>query len=276
MTTELENLESEEELITTAQQAISQCNWVVGECAAKWTERYAKGRTDTDFSALIGLSPDQVYQRRRVWETFSDVYADYNRLKWSHFYVALNWEDAPECLQWAEENEATVVEMKAWRRALRGEDLTTDADEQQTDMMSGDPGIAFVPDQLSTVQDPASFAQPALAGETSAELAGVQRAGSASETVQGVARETGEKPYAPFNSGVVTPPRAVGEEPPKSTVPLSVQAEQFLKKMTGTLNRMSKTLSPELIKVMKERSDEELEEFQTAYESFQEKVKLLS
>ena len=57
---------------------------------------------------MIGLSGDQVYQRRRVWEAFADVHQDYATLKWSHFYVALNWDDASECLQWANEMEATV------------------------------------------------------------------------------------------------------------------------------------------------------------------------
>ena len=49
-------LETEQELIANAQVAISNCNWTVGECASKWTERYAKGRTDADFGALVGLS----------------------------------------------------------------------------------------------------------------------------------------------------------------------------------------------------------------------------
>ena len=71
--------ESEDELISRAQVAVSQCNWSVGECAYKWTEKYARGRTDADFGVLVGLSPDQVFQRRRVWETFADVHAVYAR-----------------------------------------------------------------------------------------------------------------------------------------------------------------------------------------------------
>ena len=93
--------ETEEELISKAQSAVSQSNWIVGECAAKWTTKYAKGRTDADFATMVGLTPDQVFQRRRVWETFGDVFEDYPKLKWSHFYVALTWDDAPECLQCA-------------------------------------------------------------------------------------------------------------------------------------------------------------------------------
>jgi len=33
--------ESEAQLVSRAQEAVSQCRWVVGECAAMWTERYA-------------------------------------------------------------------------------------------------------------------------------------------------------------------------------------------------------------------------------------------
>ena len=61
----------------------------------KWTEKYARGRTDADFADPVGPEADQVFQRRRVWETFADVHAGYASLKWSHFYAALTWDDAP-------------------------------------------------------------------------------------------------------------------------------------------------------------------------------------
>jgi hypothetical protein len=76
--------ETEDQLVQRAQQALSRCNWEIGDCAAAWTKRFARGRADADFGALIGLSGDQVYQRRRVWETFHDVYERYGELKWSH------------------------------------------------------------------------------------------------------------------------------------------------------------------------------------------------
>ena len=130
--------DTEAELIQRAQLALSSCSWEVGECAAQWTQRFARGRTDADFAMLIGLSADQVYQRRRVWETFADVRANYPALKWSHFYSALTWEDAAECLEWAQEIQATVAEMKAWRRAQRGEDLTQAAAEEPYSMLLGE------------------------------------------------------------------------------------------------------------------------------------------
>ena len=73
--------DSESALISRAQSALSHCNWEVGECAALWTKRFAKGRTDADFGILVGLSADQVFQRRRVWETFGDVSENYPALK---------------------------------------------------------------------------------------------------------------------------------------------------------------------------------------------------
>lgn len=124
--------ETERELIESARLALSSCNWTVGECAAKWCERYSRGRNDADFGAMVGLSGDQIYQRRRVWEQFADVVDDHSQLKWSHFYVALTWEDRDEVLAWADENQATVAEMKAWRRMQNGEDLTLDGSAAET------------------------------------------------------------------------------------------------------------------------------------------------
>lgn len=121
---------SEEDLIERARQSLSQSNWVVGECAEEWTQRYSKGRTDEAFGQMVGLSREQVYQRRAVWTTFRNTYSKYPDLAWSFFYVALLWEDAVECLEWAQENEASVAEMRAWRRAQHDEDLFVPASDE--------------------------------------------------------------------------------------------------------------------------------------------------
>ncbi len=73
--------ETEKELIQRARTAVSQCNWTVGECAVQWTKKFARGRTDADFGEQVGMSGDQVYQRRRVCETFTDVKENYSALK---------------------------------------------------------------------------------------------------------------------------------------------------------------------------------------------------
>ena len=227
---EMEVTESEEQLVQTARDAISRCNWLVGECAAKWTRRYAKGRTDADFAAMVGLSPDQVYQRRRVWETFADVADNYPSLKWSHFYVALNWDDAPECLAWAEENQATVAEMKAWRRLQHGEDLTAKAAEDQTE------SIEVMPAEPAVVRDPADPDRPGAAsdGPENAESAGATRG------EQGVAG-----PYAPFRKDALTPPPAEPIESNSVAVKARPTAAQLLRRMTLTLERYAKMMDAE-------------------------------
>jgi hypothetical protein len=236
--------ETEEELISKAQVAVSQSNWVVGECAYKWTQRYARGRGDGDFAALLGLSSDQVFQRRRVWQTFADVYQNYASLKWSHFYAALTWDDAPECLQWADETQATVSEMKAWRRALRGEDLRIEA--QVEDEWGGPAAVSFVPDDHVAVKDPSEF----LEGDRRGRSPRTSEDGSRSpvETVGGVARDSDN--YAPFRSGAGSP--APKEVDSVAVAPRpQASPEQLITRMSSTLERINEALSPEVLKAFK-------------------------
>ena len=253
--TSVEIPETENELIAKAQSAVSRCNWVVGECAAKWTRKYAKGRTDADFGGMTGLTGDQVYQRRRVWEIFSDVSENYPALKWSHFYVALNWDDAPECLQWAQENDATVAEMRAWRQAARG-------DESFDDTSGDEWGIAaaftLMPQQLTAVRDPDELARGEGRAEAIGASASPRQRGEAVETVAGVARESADgSDYAPFRKGAGSPPPqskeadvSVIEKPADAP-----SAEQLVKRMTSALERMNAALSPEMLKQVRKLPD---------------------
>jgi len=129
--------ETEQQLVARAIASVSGSAWEVGQCACLWTQRHAAGRTDEDFANLIGLSRDQVAKRRLVYEEFADVCDSNHKLCWTHYDVARTWRDASECLAWAEENAATVAEMKAFHRMQAGEDLTTEADSPETDDASG-------------------------------------------------------------------------------------------------------------------------------------------
>jgi hypothetical protein len=220
--------ETEEQLVSRAQGALSRCNWVVGECAARWTKRYARGRTDADFGQLVGLSADQIYQRRRVWETFGDVCASYPQLKWSHFYVAVNWEDAPEVLQWATEQQATVAEMKAWRRALRGEDLT-EAEEAPPDPFAGDPAASLSLSESVAVRQPGGGVGGNSAGERTAKDQNAERV---------------ETAYAPYRKDAASPAgRTDGGDGRGNTAELS--PEQLLKRMTRALERIVSAMAPD-------------------------------
>ena len=226
--------ESEQELIDKAQGAVSQSNWIVGECAAKWTKKYAKGRTDADFGQLVGLSGDQVYQRRRVWETFADVDGDYIDLKWSHFYVSLNWDDAPECLQWAQENQASVAEMKAWRRAMHGEDLSQ---QQATDDWGND--LTIQTSDRTEVKDPDDFV-PSEPGSAKP---------SGSRTDQNLVASAAREDYSPFRKDAGSPAAKPGGgatatvlEKPK------LEPEKLLKKHVTSLERANKGLTKDVLK----------------------------
>lgn len=119
-------MEREGDLIRWVVDGISAANWTVGRSAALWLERQGRGCDDRDFGILIGLRADEVRLCRRVYETFWSVRDVYPNLRWMHFAAALDWGDATDCLAWANEWDATVAEMRAWRRAQRGEDLTID------------------------------------------------------------------------------------------------------------------------------------------------------
>jgi len=228
--------ESEEILIERARGALSNCNWVIGECAARWTEKYAKGRTDADFGNQIGLSSDQIFQRRRVWENFHDVREEYPHLKWSHFYVSLNWEDSAECLSWAVENQATVAQMRAWRRSVHGEDLTEQGDPLALQALDYSPEV---------VRDAQGFAGSADSGipfevTGSGELAGVSG--------------TEEAPYAPFRKDARGPGQ--GEEGTSSTAvaspPATMTPQRIAKRALGGMRRLQQ--------MMEELTDEDYNE----------------
>ncbi|MSR56704.1 MAG: hypothetical protein EXS05_03415 [Planctomycetaceae bacterium] len=230
--------ETEQQLISTAQEAVSQCRWVVGECAAKWTQRYARGRTDADFAALVGITPDQVFQRRRVWETFGTVRGDFRKLKWSHFYAALTWDDALESLRWAAEMEAPVAEMRAWRRARHGEDLSVLVDDEV---------VRYLPTEPEFVQDPSQFAAAGERGEARPGTFGAAGERTASSSVARQAGDDGGE-YSPFRADAASPAPAGGHtsrqgEPPELPTP-----EQLVKRLTSTLDRCAKVLTPEFRK----------------------------
>ena len=257
-TAEIVREETEASLIARAQVAVSRCNWEVGECAALWTKRFARGRTDADFATLVSLSADQVYQRRRVWETFADVYQNYSTLKWSHFYAAINWDDAAECLQWADDVQAGVAEMKAWRRAQRGEDLNTPAMDDALDGLPTEPALAR---EAAPFDHQSSFSVSAnnpADGESDPNLALANR----------LSNGTGDD-YAPFNANATTVPgREQGERPVLST-------EQIAKRFTTTIERCVNLITPQFLEEFAELPDKVRKRLIKAVEQLAEKVEEL-
>ncbi|MCH2201371.1 MAG: hypothetical protein MK102_05350 [Fuerstiella sp.] len=250
--------ESEEQLISLARDAVSQCNWVVGECASKWTQKYARGRTDHDFGQMVGLSADQIYQRRRVWTKFGDAYHNFPNLKWSYFYVTLNWDDADECLSWANDTSATVAEMRAWRRARNGEDLNVESEEAYSEWAA--PLIVdSTTTPLTAVVDPTEFVSSGQG-----DRAGTDRVGSDTETMAGALREGGD--YSPFRSGAASP--APGEQEGEVAVleRPAPHPDQVWRRTVGLLERLDKSLTTEVIRAFDDQPEKLQDRVASAYD----------
>jgi len=245
--------DTESALIVRAQLALSHCNWEVGECAAQWTKRFARGRTDADFGALVGLSPDQVYQRRRVWETFGDVCGNYPSLKWSHFYAAINWDDAAECLQWAQDVQAGVAEMRAWRRAQHGEDLSEAASDES---------IGFGPVELTVTSEAAPFDVSPVRETESMVGEGMQTAALAA----GGTPSNSNSNYAPFREDAATPPPRETSERQEPTT------EQLVKRMTSAIERCHGAMNANFMKQFENLPEKIRKRFLKSVEQLAEKV----
>ena len=246
--------ETEASLIARAQVAVSRCNWEVGECAALWTKRFARGRTDADFAALVSLSADQVYQRRRVWETFADVFQNYPTLRWSHFYAAINWDNAAECLQWAEDVQAGVAEMKAWRRAQRGEDLDARPIDEAFDGLPTEPALAR---EAAPFDHDSSFS---ITANNENDIDPNSNLALSNRNVSGASD------YAPFNPDATSPPpRTTGEQPVLS-------AEQIAKRLTTTVERCCALLTSDFIREFADLPEKVRKRLIKAAEQFSEKV----
>lgn len=249
--------ETEASLISRAQVAVSRCNWEVGECAALWTKRFARGRTDADFAALVSLSPDQIYQRRRVWETFADVYQNYPSLRWSHYYAAINWDDAAECLQWAQDVQAGVAEMKAWRRAQRGEDLTTQSIDEAFDGLPSEPVVAR---EAAPFDHESSFSVSANSDPDDEMANGMPAA-------ERPTSEFGD--YAPFKADATVPPGGESRERPL------LNAEQIAKKLTTAIERCHSLLTEEFLRDFADLPEKVRKRFLKATEQLSEKMESL-
>lgn len=269
MSTVVDAPETEQELISTAQQAISSCNWTVGDCAAVWTQKYARGRTDADFGEMVGLSGDQVYQRRRVWETFSDVRSEYAGLKWSHYYVSLTWTDSSECLAWANENAATVAEMKAWRRMQHGEDLTVEA---EVDLDSADTGLGY--GEPVVTMTPENFGESDGARSTQDSLDESHASENRVDVVSGGAEaQAPGADYAPFRKDAGSPPPKEGAAESKSS---AVDPETAFKRMTSAIERCNRLLTEPTLDGFSDLDEKLRIRFLTAVENLNQKISGLS
>jgi hypothetical protein len=101
---------------------ISTTNWEKGQIIFLWRQELKAGGftpaafSDETWSQIVGgVTPQHVGRLRRTWEQFGDVYSTYQGIFWSHFYAALDWNDAELWLEGAVQNRWSVSQMRTKR-----------------------------------------------------------------------------------------------------------------------------------------------------------------
>ncbi|HMP79768.1 MAG TPA: hypothetical protein PKD54_09980 [Pirellulaceae bacterium] len=134
-------------------QLISQTNWEKGRIIHHWREKnqaspHAAAYSDETWSRLVGgVSPQHVGRLRRTFERFGDTWTSYAGLYWSHFYAALDWEDAELWLEGAVQNRWSVSQMRVQRwealgsmrgqEPLDGDVVSAEFDEEAGSLAAG-------------------------------------------------------------------------------------------------------------------------------------------
>ena len=103
-------------------ELVSTTNWDKGEIIFKWRESLkdqkasASESTDEAWSQLVGgVTPQHVGRLRRTYERFGHTYKEYEGVYWSHFYAALDWDDAEMWLEGAVQSKWSVSAMRQQR-----------------------------------------------------------------------------------------------------------------------------------------------------------------
>lgn len=106
-----------EQFVAEAVAILSPTRWEIGRIASESKE--VTGKTDAELGERIGLSKQQVQARRAVWDRFGDN--SNCRLSWTHYAVAVTWDDAEEVISVAKDESLSVADMQRFRRVKNGE-----------------------------------------------------------------------------------------------------------------------------------------------------------
>lgn len=118
-------------------QLVSVTNWEKGRIIFDWRSALEASNapvsqySDEAWAERVGnVTGQHVGRLRRTYERFGEVHAEYPGLFWSHFQVALDWDDAEMWLEGAVQNDWSVSQMRAKRvETLGGPSAATASDE---------------------------------------------------------------------------------------------------------------------------------------------------
>ncbi len=169
---ELDSIEAPSRpFIGSWQSLVSQTNWEKGKIIYEWRQQLQSEQvsprlfSDPTWSRLVGeVSPQHVGRLRRTWEKFQSEFSSYEGLYWSHFFAALEWNDAEMWLEGAVQNKWSVSQMRHQRWETMGEvkgeeplsNVVSDVAEEGLGAIASDSqsGETVYQDDQSPVQGP--------------------------------------------------------------------------------------------------------------------------
>jgi hypothetical protein len=118
---------SPESYVNQWNQLVSTTNWEKGRIICQWREALiADGAPQADYSdeawanLVGGVTGQHVGRLRRVHQQFGQVWTEYPGLFWSHFQVAMDWNDAEMWLEGCVQNGWSVSRMRGARWEAHG------------------------------------------------------------------------------------------------------------------------------------------------------------
>ena len=141
---------------------ISTTNWEKGKIISEWQKSVAEtdlpqhSYSDQYWANMVGgVTPQHVGRLRRTHDRFGHVFTEYKGLYWSHFYAALEWDDAEMWLEGAVQSDWSVAGMRKQRWETLGSDpkdkpkvdhivVSEPAEEEKLALMDagGDTGVS--------------------------------------------------------------------------------------------------------------------------------------
>jgi hypothetical protein len=150
-------------------ELISRTNWEKGRIISEWRQALissaapATAYSDEAWAQQVGgVTSPHVGRLRRVYDQFGSTCASYPKLSWTHFLVAMDWDDAPMWLQGASDGSWSVSGMRKQRWETLGG--SSEDDPNQSPVATNDIDEDFI--SINPEADTAvpNFPQPAQGG----------------------------------------------------------------------------------------------------------------
>lgn len=157
------------------QKLVSTTNWDKGRIICQWRDALvdagapATVYSDQSWANLVGnVTPQHVGRLRRVYTRFGDFQDAYPGLFWSHFQAALDWDDADQWLDNAQQCGWSVSKMRSERWQANGspadskprdEDIVTSEMDEDVDPRddSDDNRDSLLDETRDTMRDAGDF-----------------------------------------------------------------------------------------------------------------------